>query len=70
MNRDQWQGKWKELKGIIKEKWGELTEDDLTQLEGHRDRLAGLVQQKYGLAKEEVERQIREFEKHIGPGSA
>jgi uncharacterized protein YjbJ (UPF0337 family) len=70
MNRDQWQGKWKELKGIIKEKWGQLTEDDLTQLEGNRDRLAGLVQQKYGLAKEEVERQIREFEKHIGSGPA
>jgi len=70
MNSDQWQGKWKELKGIIKEKWGELTENDLTELEGHRDRLAGLVQQRYGLAKEEVERQIREFERHVDPKSA
>jgi len=67
MNSEQWEGKWKELKGILKQKWGALTDNDLTELEGHRDRLAGLVEQRYGLAKEEAERQIREFEKmHIG----
>jgi len=70
MNSDQVQGKWKELKGLLKQKWGELTDDELEKLEGHRDRLAGLVQQKYGLAKEEVERQIQALEKSTGPRSA
>jgi uncharacterized protein YjbJ (UPF0337 family) len=62
MNWDQIEGKWTEMKGMAKEKWGELTDDELNKLEGKRDRLAGLVQQKYGLAKEEVEKQIRDFE--------
>lgn len=66
MNSDQVAGKWKELKGLMKEKWGELTDDELQQLEGQRDKLAGVVQQKYGLAKEEVERQIRELEQTAG----
>jgi len=70
MNSDQVQGKWKELKGLVKQKWGELTDDELEKLEGHRDRLAGLVQQKYGLAKEEVERQIQALEKSTGARSA
>jgi uncharacterized protein YjbJ (UPF0337 family) len=63
MNWDRIEGKWTEMVGIAKEKWGKLTDNELKQLQGNRDRLAGLVQQKYGLAKEEVERQINEFEK-------
>ncbi len=47
---------------MAKEKWGELTDDELTELDGKRERLAGLIQTKYGVAKEEAERQIREFE--------
>jgi len=70
MNSDQVQGKWKELKGLLKQKWGELTDDELQQLEGQRDKLAGIVQQKYGLAKEEVERQIRELEQTTGRRSS
>ena len=63
MNWDQIAGKLTEMKGIVKQKWGELTDDELDQLRGKRDQLAGLIQQKYGLAKEETERQIKEFEK-------
>lgn len=62
MNWDQIEGKWKEFKGAAKEKWGKLTDDDWTALKGKRDKLAGVIQQKYGIAKEEAEKQIKEFE--------
>ncbi len=62
MNWDQIEGKWKEFTGAAKEKWGKLTDDDWTALKGKRDRLAGVLQQKYGVAKEEAEKQIKEFE--------
>ncbi|MCE9524921.1 MAG: CsbD family protein [Planctomycetales bacterium] len=62
MNWDQIEGKWKEFKGAAKEKWGKLTDDDWTALKGKRDKLAGVIQQKYGVAKEEAEKQIKEFE--------
>ena len=62
MNWDQIEGKWKELKGSAREKWGKLTDDEWTQLKGKRDQLSGIIQQKYGIAKEEAEKQIKEFE--------
>lgn len=65
MNWDQIEGKWKELKGRFGEKWGKLTDDDLATIAGKRDKLAGLLQQKYGIAKEHVEKQIAEFEQHL-----
>ncbi len=61
MNQDQASGKWKQVKGKIKEQWGKLTDDDLTVLEGNSDQLAGKVQERYGLAKEEAEKQVRSF---------
>jgi uncharacterized protein YjbJ (UPF0337 family) len=61
MNQDEASGKWKQFKGKIKEKWGKLTDDDLKMLEGNRDQLVGKVQERYGIAKEEAERQIRDF---------
>ena len=64
MNWDQIEGKWNEIKGSVKERWGDFTDDELTQLSGKRDKLAGLIQRKYGVAKEEAENQIREFEKN------
>ena len=64
MNKDQMQGKWKELKGSVKERWGKLTDNDLVEIDGRRERLAGVLQQRYGLAKEQVEQQIAEFEKN------
>ena len=65
MNRDRIEGKWKELKGRVREKWGKLTDDELETIGGKREKLAGILQQKYGIAKQEAERQIAQFEKDI-----
>ena len=65
MNWDQIEGKWTELKGRFGEKWGKLTDDDLAIIGGKRDKLAGLLQQKYGIKKEHVEKQIAAFERHL-----
>ena len=61
MNNDRIEGNWKQLKGKVKEQWGKLTDDDLTQLEGDQEQLAGRIQERYGIAKEEAERQVRDF---------
>ncbi|HVM74337.1 MAG TPA: CsbD family protein [Candidatus Saccharimonadales bacterium] len=61
MNWDQVQGRWKQYEGQLKEKWGKLTDDDLHQIAGKRDQLIGIIQERYGIAKEEVERQIEDF---------
>jgi uncharacterized protein YjbJ (UPF0337 family) len=62
MNNDRAAGQWKQIKGSIKEQWGKLTDDEISQLEGHSDRLAGRLQERYGIAREEAERQAREFQ--------
>ena len=56
MNADQLEGKWKQLKGSVKEKWGKLTDDDLELIAGKRDKLIGKLQERYGIRKEEAER--------------
>jgi uncharacterized protein YjbJ (UPF0337 family) len=61
MNQEQASGNWNIFKGKIKEQWGKLTDDDLRVLEGNRDQLVGSVQKRYGIAKEEAERQVNEF---------
>ena len=63
MNWDQVKGDWKQFRGKIREKWGDLTDDDLDRIAGKRDQLIGKVQERYGIAKEEAEKQVREFEK-------
>jgi uncharacterized protein YjbJ (UPF0337 family) len=63
MNWDIAAGNWKSFKGKVKEQWGKLTDDDLTRIEGKRDQLIGRVQQRYGIAKDEAERQIRDWER-------
>lgn len=63
MNWDKIEGNWKQLKGNVKVKWGKLTNDELDVIEGKRDRLAGKIQEKYGIAKDEVEKQLGEFQK-------
>lgn len=65
MNWDQIEGKWKEVAGGVKEHWGKITDDELTEIGGKRDRLAGVIQKKYGLAKEAVEAQIAKFERGL-----
>ncbi|MBX3445760.1 MAG: CsbD family protein [Parvibaculaceae bacterium] len=58
MNWDQVEGNWMQMKGKVKETWGDLTDSDLTKIEGKRDRLAGALQERYGKKKEEVEKEI------------
>jgi uncharacterized protein YjbJ (UPF0337 family) len=65
MNWDQVKGEWKQLTGKVKEKWGKLTDDDLTTAAGHRDQLVGLLQKRYGLAKEKAEEALEEFTRSL-----
>ena len=65
MNWDQIAGNWKEFHGKVKEKWGKLTDDDLTTIAGKRDQLAGILQQKYGYKKEQVEKELDAFTKAL-----
>lgn len=61
MNWDTIEGQWKQFRGKVREQWGKLTDDDLDVIAGKRDQLAGMIQKKYGLAKDEAERQVDEF---------
>lgn len=61
MNWNTMQGNWNEAKGKVKTKFGRLTDDDLMQVEGSKDRLVGVIQQKYGIAREKAEQQLEEF---------
>ena len=70
MNWDQVEGKWKQLKGQAKEKWGKLTDDDLTAINGQREQLVGRIQERYGIAKEAAEKQVDEFTRSYKTGKA
>ena len=61
MNWDQITGKWTAFKGKVKEKWGKLTDDDLNVVAGKRDQIAGKLQQRYGYAKEQAEKEVDDF---------
>ena len=61
MNWDQIEGKWKQMKGSVKQKWGKLTDDDLDVIAGKQDQLAGRIQERYGITKEEAAKQVREW---------
>lgn len=61
MNKDIIEGKWEQLKGKAKEKWGKLTDDDWTVVEGKRDQLAGRVQERYGYTREQVEKEVDDW---------
>jgi len=63
MNWDQIKGKWKQAKGQAQTQWGKLTNDDLDVINGTRQELVGKVQERYGIAVEEAEEQVAEFEK-------
>jgi len=71
MNWDQVEGKWKQMKGSARETWGKLTDDDLNMIAGQKDQLIGQVQERYGVAHEEAEKQVsawlkRHDEKAVG----
>jgi len=65
MNDDRIKGKWKQLAGTLKEKWGKLTDDDLTVAEGNSEYLTGKIQERYGMAKDEAEKHVKEFERSL-----
>ena len=62
MNEDRIKGQWKQLKGKMQVQWGKLTNDDLDVAEGNADYLVGKVQERYGIARDEAEKQVREFD--------
>jgi uncharacterized protein YjbJ (UPF0337 family) len=63
MNWNELEGKWRQLKGSARERWGKLTNDDLDLIAGKRDKLVGKVQERYGIAKEAAEGQVDEWYK-------
>jgi uncharacterized protein YjbJ (UPF0337 family) len=63
MNWDRIEGNWKLVSGKAKEKWGKLTDDDIDVVAGRRDQLAGKIQERYGVAKEEAEKQLAEWQR-------
>ncbi len=62
MNWDIVKGNLKQFQGKVKEQWGKLTDDDLTRMDGNRDQLVGLIQEKYGVARDEADRQVKDWE--------
>ncbi len=61
MNQDILAGKWKEMKGRVKEQWGKFTDDDLDRAEGKAEQLVGLLQQRYGYSKEKAQQEYDRF---------
>jgi uncharacterized protein YjbJ (UPF0337 family) len=61
VNRDILKGKWTQLKGGIRTRWGKLTDDDLTQIEGEAEKLIGKLQERYGYRREEAERELDDY---------
>lgn len=65
MNEDKIKGQWKQLRGKLKARWGKLTDDDLTATSGSIEYLAGRLQERYGIARDEAKKQIREFDRDL-----
>lgn len=61
MNWDRIEGNWTQFTGKVKEQWGKLTDDDMTEIAGKRDVMVGKVQERYGIAKDQAERELDEF---------
>jgi uncharacterized protein YjbJ (UPF0337 family) len=70
MNWDTIEGKWKQSSGAVKEKWGKLTDDDLTVIAGKKEQLVGKIQERYGIAKDAAEKQVNEFTTAYNDSSA
>lgn len=66
MNKDILEGKWKEIMGKVKQKWGKLTDDDLSKINGSYEKLEGSLQKAYGYRKDEVKKEIEAFAKEEG----
>jgi len=61
MNKDILKGKWNQLKGSVRSKWGQLTNDDVDKIQGDGEKFIGILQERYGYAREEAERELHEF---------
>jgi uncharacterized protein YjbJ (UPF0337 family) len=61
MNSDQLQGKWKQMKGSVKERWGKLTDDDINVINGQSEQLVGKIQERYGIARDAAQKQVDEW---------
>ena len=65
MNRDTIEGQWTQVKGKVKQQWAKLTDDDVSRIEGQREVLVGKIQERYGIAQDEAERQVKQFERSL-----
>jgi len=70
MNWDQIAGRWTQCSGKVKEKWGKLTDDDQSVIGGKRDQLVGTLRERYGVAKDQAEKQIDEFMRSFNGSSS
>lgn len=64
-NKDILDGKWKQMKGQVKQKWGKLTDDELDRIDGRAEELTGLLQERYGLAREEARKQLKDMAANV-----
>ena len=65
MNWEQVEGKWRTLKGQAKQRWGKLTDDDLDMIDGKREELVGRLQSRYGKKRDEIERDVDDWQRGI-----
>lgn len=70
MNEDIIKGKWNQLKGVVRQKWGQLTDSDYEEIAGDKDKLIGRLQERYGYGREQAEREVRDFESRQRRNSA
>ncbi len=61
MNADIFAGMWKQVRGQVKQTWGKLTDDDLAQVDGNRDKLVGKLQERYGYSKAQADAEVDRF---------
>ena len=62
MNKDIFEGNWRQFKGSVQKQWGKITDDKFDQIEGNREKLIGEIQEEYGVARDEAEKQVEEWE--------
>ena len=66
MNWDQIEGKWKQMKGSVREKWGDLTDSDFEQIAGNREKFIGRLQERYGYTRDKAEKELEEWSSETG----
>jgi uncharacterized protein YjbJ (UPF0337 family) len=69
MNSDRMKGKWKQLKGAAKVRWGKLTDDDLEVIDGQQEQLIGTIQERYGIAQDAAQKQVEEWKLEEEPNT-